>query len=88
MYGYVCLDITDLFRSTLLHRRDCISFFLYLMIQFSLVTQSCPALSTPWTAACQASLSPTQTNVHPVGDAMQPPHPLSFPSAAFNLSQH
>ena len=31
----------------------------------------------------------TQTNVHPVGDAIQPSHPLSshFPPA-FNLSQH
>ena len=26
-------------------------------IQFSSVAQSCPTLSTPWTAACQASLS-------------------------------
>ena len=59
MYGCVCLGINNLFHSTLLHRRDCISFVLYLMIQFSSVTQSCPALSVPWTAACQASLSPT-----------------------------
>ena len=27
------------------------------MIQFSSVSQLCPLLSTPWTAACQASLS-------------------------------
>ena len=37
-------------------------------------------------------LSPTlelaQTHVHQVGDAIQPSHPLSFPSPAFNLSQH
>ena len=26
-------------------------------VQFSSVAQSCPTLSTPWTAACQASLS-------------------------------
>ena len=51
---------------------------------------------TPWTAACQAScpsLSPVlhefaQTHVHQVGDAIQPSGPLSFPSPAFNLSQH
>ena len=31
----------------------------------------------------------TQTPVHWVGDAIQPSHPLSFPSPlAFNLSQH
>ena len=31
----------------------------------------------------------TQTHVHWVGDAIQPPHPLSSPSLlAFNLSQH
>ena len=31
----------------------------------------------------------TQTHVHHVGDAIQPSHPLSFPSpSAFNLSQH
>ena len=50
---------------------------------------------TPWTAACWASLvdhqllEPTQTHVHHVGDAIQPSHPLSYPSPpAFNLSQH
>ena len=48
----------------------------------------------PWTVACQASLSITnsvftQTHVHWVGDAIQPSHPLSSPSpSAFNLSQH
>ena len=38
---------------------------------------------TPWTAACQASLSITklaQTHVHRVGDAIQPSHPLLSPS--------
>ena len=30
----------------------------------------------------------TQTHVHWVGDAIQPSHPLSSPSLAFNLSQH
>ena len=31
----------------------------------------------------------TRTHVHRVGDAIQPPHPLSSPSPpAFNLSQH
>ena len=47
---------------------------------------------TPWTAACQASHHQlpefTQTHVHWVGNAIQPFHPLSSPSPAFNLSQH
>ena len=31
----------------------------------------------------------TQTHVHRVGDAIQPPHPLSSPAPpAFNFSQH
>ena len=29
-----------------------------------------------------------QTHVHWVSDAIQPPHPLSFPSPTFSLSQH
>ena len=51
-------------------------------------------LVTPWTAACQASLSYqllelAQTHVHWVGDAIQPSHPLLSPSPpAFNLLQH
>ena len=51
--------------------------------------------ATPWTAACQASLSINnsqelaQTYIHWVVDAVQPPHPLSSPSpGAFSLSQH
>ena len=30
----------------------------------------------------------TQTHVHWISDAIQPSHPLSFPSPALNLSQH
>ena len=50
--------------------------------------------ATPWTAVYQTSLSFiisqfAQTHVHWVGDAIQPPHPLSPPSPpALNLSQH
>ena len=49
--------------------------------------------ATPWIAARQASLSITneftQTQVHRVGDAIQPSHPLSSPSPpAPNPSQH
>ena len=50
--------------------------------------------ATPWTVACQASLSITnsqftQTHVHWVSDVIQPSHSLLSPSPpAFNLSQH
>ena len=50
--------------------------------------------TTPWTAACQASLSITNsrsllTHVHLVSDAIQPSHPLSYSAPpTFNLSQH
>ena len=51
---------------------------------------------TPWAAACQASLSitnswssPTQTHVHRVCDAIQPSYPLSSPPPpAPSPSQH
>ena len=65
------------------------------MIQFSLVTQSCPTLCNPMD--CSMPGLPvhhqlpefTQTHVHWVGDAIQPSHPLSSPSPpALNLFQH
>ena len=44
--------------------------------------------STPGFSVHHQLLEPTQTNVHRVGDAIQPSHPLSSPSPpAFNLSQ-
>ena len=51
--------------------------------------------ATPWTAACQASLSFTifwslefaQTQVSWVDDAIQPSHPLLLSSPALNLSE-
>ena len=62
-------------------------------VQFS--CSVAPDSATLWTAACQASLSITNspelalTHVHQVGDAIQPSHPLSSLSPpAFNLSQH
>ena len=63
--------------------------------KFSLVTQVCPTLCDPMD--CSTLGFPvhhqlpefTQTRVHWVGDAIQPPHPLSSPSLpTFNLSQH
>ena len=76
-------------------------FVLYVCVSISASVQfnSVQSLSrvwlfaTLWIAGHQASCpSPApgavQTHVHWVGDAFQPSHPLSFPSPAFNLSQH
>ena len=66
----------------------------YCMIS-SVQSLSCVRLFViPWTAACQAFLSITNswsllTHVYRVGDAIQPSHPLlSSSPPAFNLSQH
>ena len=63
--------------------------------QFSSVAQSCPTFcdpvnrSTPGLPVHHQFPESTQTNVHWVGDAIQPSHPLSSPSPpALNLSQH
>ena len=64
-------------------------------LTFSSVTQSCPTLcdsmncSTPGLPVHHQLPEFTQTHVHRVGDAIQPPHPLSSPSPpAPNPSQH
>ena len=64
-------------------------------IQFSSVAQSCTTLcnpmnrSTPGIPVHHQLLEFTQTHVHPIGDAIQPSHPLSSPSSpTLNLSQH
>ena len=57
-----------------------------MVLQFSSVTQSCPALcdpmnrSTPGLPVHYQLPDFTQTHVHGVSDAIQPSHPLSFPS--------
>ena len=63
-------------------------------VQFSLVPQSCPTLcdpldcGTPGLPVHHQLPGLTQTHVHRVSDAIQPSHPLSSPSPAFNLFQH
>ena len=64
-------------------------------VQFSSVAQSCPTLcdpmnrSTPGLHVHHQLPEFTQTHVHRVSDAIQPSHPLSFPSPpALNPSQH
>ena len=65
-----------------------------LSVQFSSVTQSCLTLCDPMDCSMPGFpvhhqiLEHAQTHVHRVGDAIQPSHPLLFPSPAFNLSQH
>ena len=71
-------------------------FFLFKVFsQFSSVTQSCPTLCDPMD--CSMPGFPihhqlqdlAQTQVHRVGDAVQPSYSLPSPSPpAFNLSQH
>ena len=63
--------------------------------KFSSVAQSCPTLcdpmncSTPGLPVHHQLLEFTQTHVRRVGDAIQPSHPLSFPSPpAPSISQH
>ena len=63
-------------------------------VLFSSVAQSRPTLcdpmdcSTPGLPVHHQLPEFTQTHVHRVHDAIQPFHPLSSPSPAFNLSQH
>ena len=58
------------------------------------VAQSCPTLcypmdwSTPGFPVLHYLLEFSQTHAHRVSDAIQPSHPLSPTSSAFNLSQH
>ena len=70
-------------------------FQIYRNVQFSSVAQLCLTLcdpihcSLPGFPAHHQHLELAQTHVHRVSDAVQPSHPLSFPShPAFNLSQH
>ena len=67
----------------------------FLNIPFSSVAQACPTLcdpmdcSTPGLPVHRQLPELAQTHVHRVGDAIQPSHPLSFPSPPdFSLSHH
>ena len=67
----------------------------FIRYQFSSLTQSCPTLcdpmnwGTPGLPVIHQLPESTQTQVHWVGDAIQPSHSLSSPSPpALNLSQH
>ena len=69
--------------------------FSLISVQFTLLTQSCLTLCNPMD--CSMPGLPvhhqlpefTQIHVHQVSDAIQPSHPLSFPSPpTLNLSHH
>ena len=86
----LCLSLS-LFLSNTCRQYLC----LFSSVQFSSVAQSCPTLcdamncSTPGLPVHHQLPELTQTPVHWVGDAIQPPHPLSSPSPpAFILCQH
>ena len=61
-------------------------------VQLTSVAQACPTLcdsmdcSRPGLPVHHQLPGLTQIHIHRVGDAIQPPHPLSSPSLAFNLS--
>ena len=68
---------------------------MFSFFQFSSVGQLCPTVCDPMDCSMPSfpvyhqPPEPAQAHVHWVGDAIQPPHPLSSPSPpALNLSQH
>ena len=76
-------------------KRYTVNLNIFNSVQFSSVAQSCLTLckpmnrSTPGLPVHHRVPESTQTHVHWVGDAIQPPHPLSSPSPpALNSSQH
>ena len=78
-----------------LHRHILHYRWIFSSVQFISVAQSCPTLcdsmnrSTPGLPVRHQLPEFTQTHVHRVGDAIQPPHPLLSPSPpAPNPSQY
>ena len=78
----------------LLWHRELFLVFLRKAIQFSSVTQSCPALCDPMDCSMPGLpvhhqlLEFTQTHAHRVSDAIQPSHSLSSPSLKWVSSSH
>ena len=89
------LESTLKSRDITLPTKVCLVKTMVFPVQFSSVTQSCLTLCDPMNRSTPGLPVPhqfpefTQTHVHWVCDAIQPPHPLSSPSPpAFNLSHH
>ena len=63
-------------------------------VQFSSVAQPCPTFcepmdcSTPGFPVHHHRPELAQAQIHRVGDAIQPSHPLPSPSLAFNFSKY
>ena len=91
IYGYTEQDPRSIYYYELCFKQylkdtACIS-----SVQFSSVARSCLCdpmnCSTPGFPVHHQLSELTQTHVHQVSNAVQPSHPLSSPSPAFNLSQ-
>ena len=80
-------------RHLLLERKAMTNLVQFSSVHFSSVAQSCPTLCDPMNHKHAKPPCPSPTpRVHPnswhwVSDDIQPSHPLSSPSPAFNLSQ-
>ena len=84
---WFCLFVVQgTLKSLLQHHNLKASILQFSSVQFSSVAQSCPTLcdpmnrSTPGLPVHHQLPEFTQTHVHRVSDAIQPSHPLSFPS--------
>ena len=94
--GFLFLHSSQLLEIIILLSASEFDYSSYLIgAQFSSIAQSCSTLCNPMnhgtTGFSVHHQFPelTQTQVHRVGDAIQPSHPLSSPfPPAFNLSQH
>ena len=90
-YIVSCIHHYNIYRIVSLCSTYSLSFFFFRFR--SVQSLSCVQLfETLWTAACQASLSITNSQsslklMSIVGEAIQPSHPLSPSPPAFNLSQ-
>ena len=89
------LKLVHLVQLLSIQSRKNILFYIFTNIQLSSVSQSCLTLcdpmnwSTPGLPVHHQLPESTQTQIHWVGDAIQPSHPLSSTSpAAPNPSQH
>ena len=105
-YLFLLLGILSLILVSIIHLKiTCVKTYMkvhffkqeliYLSVQFSSVTQSCPTLCDPMNLSMPGLPVHhhlpefTQTHVHRVSNAIQPSHPWSSPSSpAPNSSQH
>ena len=92
---FIVLQLISLFILVSICLTYCGTSMLNASVQFSSAAQLCPTLcnpmncSTPGLPVHHQLLKFTQIHVHRVSDAIQPSHPLSFPSPpAPNPSQH